>query len=165
VAPTVRWYSSASDSARQVKAVQFPITIGLHRSRFLDAALLLAAFSATAAALAFRQSPLVQLGLVVATWVLCGLAWWQVSPELSAIRLERDGQVSIRGIHESDFLATQLLPGATVHPWLTIIRLKADNGPCHTLIVTVDSLNRQDFRRLRVFLRWQADFSVPADDA
>ena len=88
-----------------------------------------------------------------------------MSPELSAIRLERAGQISIRGIREKDFLATQLLPGATVHPWLTIIRLKADSGPRHTLIVTVDSLNRRDFRRLRVFLRWQADFNVPDDDA
>ncbi len=88
-----------------------------------------------------------------------------MSPELSAIRLERAGQISIRGIREKDFLATQLLPGATVHPWLTIIRLKAGSGPRHTLIVTVDSLNRQDFRRLRVFLRWQADFNVPDDDA
>ncbi|WP_428828052.1 protein YgfX [Azonexus sp. IMCC34842] len=145
--------------------MQFPITIGLHRSRFLDAALLLAAFSATAAALAFRQSPLVQLAFVMATWLLFGLAWRQMSPKLSAIRLERAGQVSIRGIRESDFLATRLLPGATVHPWLTIIRLVADNGQCHTLIATVDSLNRQDFRRLRVFLRWQADFNVPDDDA
>jgi len=145
--------------------VQFPITIGLHRSRFLNAALFLVAFSATAAVLAFRQLPLVQLGLAAAIWILYGLARWQVLPKLSAIRLERAGQVSIRGIRQKDFLAARLLPGATVHPWLTVLRLKADNGPCHTLIVTVDSLSRQDFRRLRVFLRWQADFNVPDDDA
>lgn len=59
----------------------------------------------------------------------------------------------------------ELMPGAIVHPWLTVVRLKTDGGRMCTLIATVDNLEREDFRRLRVFLRWQADFSVRGDDA
>lgn len=59
----------------------------------------------------------------------------------------------------------ELMPSAIVHPWLTVVRLKTDGGGMCRLIATVDNLDREDFRRLRVFLRWQADFSVPDDDA
>lgn len=63
------------------------------------------------------------------------------------------------------FVATRLLPGASVHPWLVIVRLEIESGQQSTLIAAVDSLKRNDFRRLRTFLRWQADFSASADDA
>lgn len=145
--------------------MQFPITIGLHRSRFLDVALLLAALSATGVTVVFKQSTEVRMGFVLLIWMLCGVAWRQMSPKLSAIRLERTGQIFVRDNGESKFLATRLMPGATVHPWLTVIRLKTDDGQCYTLIATVDSLNRQNFRCLRVFLRWQAEFNGPDGDA
>lgn len=48
---------------------------------------------------------------------------------------------------------------------MTVVKLKTEEACSKALIATVDSLNRQDFRRLRVFLRWQADFSAPNDDA
>ena len=145
--------------------MQFPITIGLHRSHFLDAVLLLVASCAIGVSLVIRQSIALHAALVIAICLLYGLAWWQLAPKFSAIRLERSGQIFIRDNSENDFVATQLLPGATVHPWLTVTRLKTDDERCHTLIVAVGSINRQDFRRLRVFLRWQADFNVADDDA
>ena len=144
--------------------MQFPITIGLHRSYFLDAVLLLVASLAIGVALFFRQSIELQAGLVLAICLICGLAWWQLAPKFSAIRLESSGQIHTCDISQNDFVATQLLPGATVHPWLTVIRLKTDDG-CRTLIIAVDSINQQNFRRLRAFLRWQADFNVADDDA
>lgn len=145
--------------------MQFPITIGLHRSRFLDVGVMLVALLASAATLVFPQSAAIQLLLFSAIWVAAGFAWWQLSPKLSAIRLERSGQVSIAHHGDNEFSAAELLPDATVHPWLTLVRLKIDENNFCTLIATVDTQKRQDFRRLRVFLRWQADFSGPADDA
>lgn len=140
--------------------MQFPITIGLHRSRFLDAGILLTAGLATVAILYFPRSLTVQCGLIVVLWGFSALAWRQACPALRAIRLERDGRILISGIAHDEFLPATLLPGATVHRWLSLIRLKTEAGRVLTLIATVDSLEKEDFRRLRVFLRWQADFSA-----
>ena len=62
------------------------------------------------------------------------------------------------------FIAVTLLPGTTVHPWLTALRLRDDDGRVHRLVVLPDAMDRQDFRRLRVFLRWQAARVKPGND-
>lgn len=145
--------------------MQFPVIIGLHRSHFLDIALLFGAMLATGAVLASRQSTGIQVALVIATWIVFGLAWRRLLPKLSTIRLERTGHVFISNNDGNVFVAARLLPDAVVHPWLTVIRLRTDEGQRHTLIATVDSLSPQDFRRLRVFLRWRAEFNAVNNDA
>ena len=145
--------------------MQFPITIGLHRSRFLDLGLLFVALLASVAALASPQATTIQFSVCAVIWVAAGLAWRELTPKFSAIRLERSGQVFVALYGKSDFLAAEILPGATVHPWMTVVKLKTEEARSKALIATVDSLNRQNFRRLRVFLRWQAEFSAPNDDA
>jgi toxin CptA len=143
--------------------VQFPITIGLRRSRFIDGGLGLVTLLASLMVLGFPQPLVTQWLLGGVIWICAVLTGWQLTPKFVAIRLERDGQVFIAH-RDGEFLAAEMLPGATVHPWLTVLRLKTEeNGACR-LIATVDSLNRQDYRRLRVFLRWQADFSGLNDD-
>lgn len=145
--------------------MQFPIMIGLHRSRFMDLGLLFVALLASVAALAFPQTTTIQFSVCAAIWVAAGLAWRELTPKFSAIRLERSGQVFVALNGKSEFLAAEILPGATVHLWMTVVKLKTEEAGSKALIATVDSLNRQDFRRLRVFLRWQAEFSAPNDDA
>lgn len=145
--------------------MQFPITIGLHRSRFMDLGLLFVALLASVAALAFPQAITIQFSVFAVIWVAAGLAWRELTPKFSAIRLERSGQVFVVLYGKSKFLAAEILPGATVHPWMTVVKLKTEEARSKALIATVDSLNRQNFRRLRVFLRWQAEFSAPNDDA
>lgn len=145
--------------------MQFPITIGLRRSRFMDIGLLFVALLAGMAALAFPQTTTVQFGICAVIWVAAGLAWRQLTPKFSAIRLERSGLVFAALSGKSEFLAAEILPGATVHPWVTVVKLKTEEARSQVLIATVDSLNRQNFRRLRIFLRWQAEFSAPNDDA
>ncbi len=145
--------------------MQLPITIGLHRSRFLDAFILLAAVSASTAALAWPRSMAVQAVMLVVTWMLAALAWRRLSPRVRAIRLEPDGGFAVRRIDGEPFAAAILLAGATVHPWLTVVRLRAGDVGISTVIAAVDSLSREDFRRLRIFLRWRATFSGPGDGA
>ena len=145
--------------------MQFPITIGLRRSRFLDVGLISVALLASGVTLKFPQTTTVQLSIFTAIWVLAGGALWQLSPKFSKIRLERSGQVSVICRGESDFSSADFLPGATVHSWLTVLRLKTEAGDTRVLIAAVDSLKRQDFRRLRIFLRWQVDFNASNDDA
>ena len=144
--------------------MQFPIIIGLHRSRFLDIGLGFIVLLASGVIFAFPQTTMIQLLIIIAIWAVAGIAWRQLSPKCSAIRLERSGQISIAHHGENEFSPAELLPGATVHPWLTVFRLKAVSGDTYTLVATVDSLKRQNFRRLRVFLRWQADFKPLNDD-
>jgi toxin CptA len=145
--------------------VQFPILIGLHRSRFLDIGVLAVTLVANAVVLVFPLSEVSPWALLPALWIVASIAWQKLSPKLSAIRLERDGRVLIRRVGESEFFVAELLPGVTVHPWLTIVKLKTEAGDAFFLIATVDSINRENFRRFRMFLRWQVNFSAANDDA
>jgi hypothetical protein len=139
--------------------VQFPIHIGLRRSRILVTVLIVIVLSVLGVGFYF-------LAYWPLKWVLCLLVgcfalitWQKIKPEVSEIRLEREGGISIRSGAQQAFSLAFIQPNATVHPWLTVFRLSAENGKVFTLIATVDTLNQQDFRRLRVFLRWRADFS------
>ena len=145
--------------------MQFPITIGLHRSRFLDAMFLVVTMLASAAILGFQCSLSMRACLLVAVLFLAIHAWSFLTPTIKAIRLERTGDIFIARVGKSDFVQATPKPGATIHPWLTIIRLTTDDGRTATLIVTVNRKNSENLRRLRMFIRWQANFSGPDDDA
>jgi len=145
--------------------VQLPMVIGLHRSRFLRVALVAVAALAGVATLALPSAPDVRVVNFAAIVIVAGLAWRRLGLGISAIKLEQDGQISLAATGDYEFIEADLLAGATVHPWLTVIRLKTADQRQHLLIVAVDSMKAEDFRRLRVFLRWRAEFSVPAGDA
>ncbi|HYO26909.1 MAG TPA: protein YgfX [Azonexus sp.] len=141
------------------------MVIGLHRSRFLRVALVAVAALAGVATLALPWAPDVRVVNFAAIVIVAGLAWRRLGLGISAIKLEQDGQISLAATGDSEFIEADLLAGATVHPWLTVIRLKTADQRQHLLIVAVDSMKAEDFRRLRVFLRWRAAFSVPVGDA
>lgn len=145
--------------------MQFPIFIGLRRSHFLDLAVLVVALVASAAALGFLGAKLIQFSLLLTILVLALLAWRNLRPCFGQIRLERTGHILAAKVGETAFSRVELEPLSIVHPWLTVIRLRAESGRTYALIITVDSLSSSDFRRLKVFLRWQADVSEPGDDA
>jgi toxin CptA len=145
--------------------VQLPITIGLHRSRFIDVFVAGSAGLASLFVLLFPCAVLIRWGLLLTIWSIALVARRQCSLKFSAIRLERDGQLSVILATDQEFTVAELLPGATVHPWLTVLRLKTGEGCVFPLLLSGDSLSADDFRRLRVFLRWRADFSGRADDA
>jgi toxin CptA len=144
--------------------VQFPITIGLHRSCFLDRAVLVIALVASGVILVFPRSTAILTGILLLTWVAALLAWWQLKPALSDLRLLADGRVEVLPIGATEFQPVRCLPGATVHPWLTVVRIEMPNGQRFTLLLTVDTMSQDAFRRLRVFLRWRADFDAQSLD-
>jgi len=145
--------------------VQFPILIGLHRSRLLDTILLIAVILASAAILGFRCSPSIHASLFCAVLLLAMQAWYALTPAIKQIRLERNGEIFIARVGESDFVQAVPKPGAIIHPWLTVVRLQTADARTATLIATVDRKNSENLRRLRMFMRWQANFSEPNDDA
>lgn len=139
--------------------------IGLHRSRILAG---LVAISAIVAAAALSMLPRSTQNLPV-FWLLwlfaCLLAIHGLRPVRYVIRLERSGSVSLQ--NGPDTVWEEAKFGATlfVHPWLTVFRLQTTAGAARTIVVTVDSLPAEDFRRLRVFLRWRLSVSAPDDGA
>lgn len=145
--------------------MHFPISIGLHRSRILDVVVLLFVLIASAAICFFPVSALIRMALFTLVCLLAVLAWRQLSPTIACLRLERGGEIAISGAGGDAFEIAKILNSATVHPWLTVFRLKTQGSLLYNVIITVDSLSASDFRRLRIFLRWRADFSAPDDGA
>ena len=145
--------------------MQFPIIIGLHRSRILAG---LVAISAIVAAAALSLLPRSTQNLPV-FWLLwlfaCLLAIHGLRPVRYAIRLERSGSVSLQNGPDVTWEEAKLGATLFVHPWLTVFRLQTTAGAASTIVVTVDSLPAEDFRRLRVFLRWRLSASAPDDGA
>ena len=109
-------------------------------------------------------STAVRSGVLMLVLIVAGLAWRHLEPEFSAIRLEKTGQFLVAIAASAEFGDAELLAGATVHPWLNVARLKMQDGRTHRMLVVADTMNSEDFRRLRVFLRWRAEFSAPAGD-
>jgi toxin CptA len=140
--------------------VQFPITIGLHRSCFLDRAVLAIALVASSVILVFPRSTAILAGILLLTWVGAAVAWWQLKPALSKLRLLADGRFEVLPIGAAEFQPIRCLPGATVHPWLTVVRIEMPDSQRFTLLLTVDTMSQDAFRRLRVFLRWRADLDA-----
>lgn len=139
--------------------MQFPILIGLRRSRILVAGLAFLVLAVLGIGLYFLTHLGLQAILCLLTLCLAFITWQKLTPRVSEIRLERGGSVSIRHSNQQEFFPASIQPNATVHPWLTVFRVKSDSNQIFTLIATVDTLNRQNFRRLRVFLRWQLDLT------
>ena len=106
---------------------------------------------ATAAVLAAMP-----LALEVRSW---GLAWIAASA-LRALRrlrpglhlaLDAGGDIQVGGI------AGAVAAGCFVAPWLTVVRWRpAGAWMDRSLLVAPDMLGADDFRRLRVLLRWGA---------
>lgn len=146
--------------------MQFPIFVGLHRSRILDAAILAIGLIAGLLFWAWPRSTgnFAQISTLVA--LLAMLAWIGNTPRISGLRLARDGKISLQSGTDPAYRDAHLLNGATVHPWLTVFRLQdAENGRTYRLVVVADSADAASIRRLRMFLRWQARFSDGRRDA
>ena len=143
--------------------MQFPITIGLHRSRFVDGILLVSTVIGLLA-LAFASWSLVTSCLLAAVTLLAALsAARALTPRIRVLRIAEDGRVGCLVVGASEFSPVCLLPGATAHPWLTVMRLAHAEGKW-LMVVGPDSAAPEEFRRLRVWLRWRASVSDGSGD-
>lgn len=143
--------------------MQFPITIGLRRSRFLGLALVATVLLAVGMVMAMPWSIGTRVAICLSVSMTALFAGRQLGNLPSAIRLEQSGNILLAPCGTEQFIDADLLPGATVHPWLTVARLKTEEGQ-FLLIVAVDSMKQEDFRRLRVFLRWRTEISAVGAD-
>ena len=131
--------------------MQFPVTIRLRRPRSLPLAWALLMLPALWLAMMAPHPPFWRLGWCLLCLWSCGQGWraWRRLP-LNLV-MQADGLIRLG----ADGVARRVLPGACVHPWLTVFRLENGSRRPLTVVVTVDSLEAADFRRLRVFLRWR----------
>ena len=145
--------------------MQFPVIIGLHRSRILAGMCALAAITAAAGLLMLPRST----GNLPLFWLLWGLATlaaiYGLRTNTAVIRLEKGGALSLQAAADGAWETVKLDDTLFVHPWLTVFRLHHAGGRRQYIVLTTDSLSAADFRHLRVFLRWQVPFNAPDDGA
>lgn len=134
--------------------MQFPIVIGLHRSRFLGALIVIASLFGAVTIVAWPQPLPVRAGALLVIAIAALFAWRRAVPPCIALRLLGDGAMTVQYTTGGDFLSVEVLPGGFVHPWLAVIRLRDSEGRILAMPIAVDSAKPADFRRLRLFLRW-----------
>lgn len=125
------------------------IEVSLRPTRIVPACIA-AATLATLALLA--ATPLrVDAAILLATAVAC-----LACPALRAARTARQLGIERGGAVRVDGVAGELRDGSFVAPWLTLVRWRRAGARCdRTVLVVPDMLPPDDFRALRVLLRWK----------
>lgn len=134
--------------------MQFPVSLRLHRSLLYDWLTRLAAALALTGLLLSGLPGLLML-LSVCLWLaLVVSAWRQRQPECLEILLYKDGRLlCLHKGRESE--TVMVMYGTLIHPYLTVLRVDTVSGVRHWVVMP-DSLAAEDFRRLRVWLKWCA---------
>lgn len=137
-----------------------PLLITVAPSRRQRAATLgLHALAGLALAWAHLPMPALSFG---AALVLASAAMRLLSPLPRVLRCDRDGS-----LHQRDgdtWRPLTLLPSSMVLPALTVLHV-GDGRRRSTIVILSDSLPPEDFRRLRIWLRWLARVGPDAGPA
>jgi toxin CptA len=136
--------------------MQLPISVKLRPSRNL--ALLLVAMHAVALLIVSDLELVVWIKLALLLLIAIS-AWncrkyWHGAQRIILLSLRDKGAlayVRLNGATGDASVDRQ----STVTPWLTVILLKSGKG-LESLVLLPDALNPDDYRRLRVWLRWQS---------
>ncbi len=139
-------------SSGRMRATQPARTIRIRPSRLQRRVLVgIALLALTAIALA----DLPAAGILAAVLFTVFITWraWR-RPAVVALRLNADGSLELRAAGQ-DWQPVSLLPHSSVTPWLCMLAYRAQ-GKARSLALYPDSLHPDDFRHLRVWLRWLA---------
>jgi toxin CptA len=93
---------------------------------------------------------------VLLSMVLLASASFHLRPRQTVIlRCQRDGQLAIQA--DNTWVPVTPTYAQVLLPFLTLLRYRFDDkAPALHLLVLPDCLTPEDFRRLRVWLRWKA---------
>jgi len=133
-----------------------PGTIILRPSRHLAILLLLAHGGAVAVVFAIAFPIWLKLMLLAAIAASLGhiLRGLHGLRRITRLTLRSDGLLEyVRGNDQSG--EARIHPHTTVTPWLSVLLLRRDKR-IEVLAVLPDALSGEDFRRLRLWLRWHA---------
>ena len=135
--------------------MQFPIVVGLRRSRVLTLATVATALVGILSVSVVPWPLVIRIMLGAVTVLMAIRIIRALSPRVETLRIDGDGHLTCQATGASGFVPAHLLPGATVHPWLTVLRLAIEDD-AWLLVVVPGSVAPDEFRRLRVWLRWRA---------
>ena len=131
------------------------------RPSLILAAILLAAHGAAIAVIAVVSMPLwLQLSAIAAlaaslTFNIRQAALLRSPDAVIAIEIASDNTFSIQ-TRRGDWLECEVLGNTYVSSFLTILNLRqTDNGAVRRAVILPDSIAAEDFRQLRVWLRWK----------
>jgi hypothetical protein len=81
-------------------------------------------------------------------WAACAML------RAAGLKLDRAGRIEVR-TRDGRTMKGRVLDGSFVAPWFTTVRWKPDDGHLsRTIAVLPDMLSGDDFRHLRVLLKW-----------
>ena len=104
-------------------------------------------------------------GLMAVTWAILGASAWRLAQRhallrqsASLIRLQSRADGSLEGLtRDGEWIAFSLLPRSTLFPVFAVLCLKPlGGGRACAVTIFPDALSLDDWRTLRVWLRWQA---------
>ncbi|MDR2614086.1 MAG: hypothetical protein LBC91_01995 [Candidatus Accumulibacter sp.] len=139
--------------------MRFPVFIELRRSSLLAGALCLMHGAAACAVLVLPWPLPARLALLIA--LAASLAHSLRPPRFLALRLHRDGLIECV-LPDETCLPARPLPDTAVFSWLVVLRLEAEDQTI-SLPLLPDHLSREEFRLLRLWLRWGIDPGREAD--
>jgi toxin CptA len=140
--------------------VDVPGHIGLRRSHLLSWLLVLLHIL-SAGSLFLAPWPAVARYSLLALVVLS--AWHTLQPStIVGLRLGENGELWFLS-PGGDFVPVRVQPDSAVFSWLIVLRVwEVDQGRLRSLALLRDSMPAEQFRLLRVWLRWRAN---PGDHA
>lgn len=135
--------------------MQFPIHIELRRSRLLSALTGLLHIVAAASLLFLPWPPAPRYLLLVVVALSAGFALRR-SPFVG-LRLLDNGALACR-LASGEHLAVAVQPDSVVFSPLIVLRVRdGDTGRRYSLALLPDSMSAEQFRLLRLWLRWRTD--------
>lgn len=134
--------------------MQFPIFIELRRSSIHS--LLTCAMHGTASACLFAV-PLDWYWRAVALLLIAGSLWSVLrSSRFASLRLTARDGLSFIGA-DGGRVEASLLPESTFFTWLVVLRFRiGEERKGHAVTLFPDQMSREEFRKLRLWLRWNA---------
>lgn len=91
------------------------------------------------------------------------LSYLVLRPQFDLCTLFSDGSLECRDHQSGQVESVSLLNDATVHHWLTVFSVELESGKKVSVVVGPGSTDPETFRRLRIWLRWRADFNGMGD--
>jgi toxin CptA len=122
----------------------------------------LAAGAAAVVALPAAAAAVVTAGVALSAIGHLRAALQRAPHAVAGLELTVDGRVAVAG-PSGDWLTARVRSAAVPVPWLAVVTLRDARGQRRAAVVLPDALEREAFRRLRVWLRWGIGSPAGAD--
>ena len=133
------------------------LEVRLRPSRALAATIVIAHLAALGAAvigLPPAAAGIVAGGLALSAIEHARRALLRTPLAVAALAFSADGRVAVAG-PDGDWCSASLRRVAVPTAWVAVVAIRDGLGRCRATVVLPDALDREAFRRLRIWLRWR----------